>query len=267
MTLPLVTEMPEPQYVMSEDGFRLATYTWGDLDAPTVLAVHGFASSARDNWVATGWVRDLLRAGFRVLAVDQRGHGLSEKPHEPADFSMANFVDDLRKVLNVYLIDEFVYLGYALGARVGWHTAVDMPQSLCRAVLGGIPDGKPLGRIDLAQAKAHLATGAEVTDPDTINYIRLAERVPGNDLRSLIALAEGMRFDDEDPDLGAPPTQPVLFATGEKDTVLEQSKKLAAGVPTGSFIEIPGRHHFNAPGSRHFREPGVAFLADGFLDD
>ena len=45
--------------------------------------MHGFASSCRDNWVSTGWVRDLTRAGFRVLGVDQLGHGASDKPHDP----------------------------------------------------------------------------------------------------------------------------------------------------------------------------------------
>src|SRR5690606_31071011 len=54
--LQLLTEMPDPQYVMVGDGYRMATYTWGDEGDPTVVVVHGFASSARDNWVNTGWV-------------------------------------------------------------------------------------------------------------------------------------------------------------------------------------------------------------------
>ena len=66
-----LTDVPAPTFVMSEDGFRLATYTWGDEGQPTVMLVHGFASSTRDNWVNTGWVRDLTSDGFRVLALDQ----------------------------------------------------------------------------------------------------------------------------------------------------------------------------------------------------
>jgi alpha-beta hydrolase superfamily lysophospholipase len=76
--IPALTQMPSPQFVMSAAGRRIATYLWGEEDAPTVLAVHGFASSCRDNWANTGWVRDLTRAGFRVLGVDQRGHGASD---------------------------------------------------------------------------------------------------------------------------------------------------------------------------------------------
>jgi len=263
MTAPLITELPDPRFVMSEEGHRIATYTWGweDESAPVVLCVHGFASSCRDNWVATGWVRELLRAGFRVIGIDQRGHGASDKPHEPTDYTMDALVSDVRVTLDTYLIDTARYAGYSLGARVGWHAAVAMPERIERAVLGGIPDGRPLGRLDLAQARAFAEHGTEVTDPVTRNYVTLAERVAGNDLRALVALAGGMRFGDADPDLGDPPQQPTLFATGSEDAILEDSKRLAAAVPNGRFLEVPGRHHFNAPGSRDFRGAGVAFLS------
>ena len=263
MTVALITEMPDPQYVMSEDGFRIATYTWGEEDAPVVLCVHGFASSCRDNWVNTGWVRELLRAGFRVLGMDQRGHGSSEKPYVAGDYAMDVLVADIRVVLDTYLIDTVRYAGYSLGARVGWHAAVSMPDRIERAVLGGIPDGRPLGRLDIAQAKAFVEHGTEVSDPVTRNYVTLAERVPGNDLRALVALAEGMRYGDADPDLGDPPRQPILFATGSEDAILDASRHMAQSVPGSTFLEVPGRHHFNAPGSKDFRQAGVAFLAEG----
>ena len=203
--IPALTEMPSPQYVMSADGRRIATYLWGEEDAPTVLAVHGFASSCRDNWVSTGWVRDLTRAGFRVLGVDQRGHGASDKPHHPADYSMDALVGDLVTVLDTYLLDTVLYAGYSLGARVGWQVAVQVPHHVERAVLGGIPDGRPLARLQIEQARAYADHGTPVEDPVTRNYVTLAERVAGNDLSALIALAEGMRLGDADPDPTHPP--------------------------------------------------------------
>jgi hypothetical protein len=208
---PALTEMPAPQFVMSAEGHRIATYSWGDDDAPTVLCVHGFASSCRDNWVNTGWVRDLTRGGFRVLGVDQRGHGASDKPHEPEAY-------------------------------------------------GGIPDGRPLARLQIEQARAYAEHGTPVEDQVTRNYVTLAERVPGNDLRALVALAEGMRLGDADPDPARPPQQTVLFATGSEDAILERSRGLAAATPHGEFVELPGRHHFNAPGSRDFRRAALEFF-------
>ncbi|GGD46225.1 hydrolase [Microbacterium faecale] len=266
MSFPLIPELPKPQYVMSQEGFRLATYTWGDEDAPTVVAVHGFASSCRDNWVNTGWVSRLVREGFRVLGIDQRGHGASEKPHSPEDYTMDALVADVGAVLDTYMVSPVSYLGYSLGARVGWHVAHGFPLRVGRAILGGIPDGRPLGRLDIAQARAYIEDGTEVTDRVTRNYVTLAERVAENDLRALVALAAGMRFGDEDPDLGDPPQQPILVATGSEDRILEESREIAAGLPDGSFVELPGRHHFNAPGSRDFKAAGVDFLRAGRQD-
>ena len=259
---PTLTEMPSPQFVMSAEGRRIATYVWGEDDAPTVLCVHGFASSCRDNWVNTGWVRDLTRAGFRVLGVDQLGHGASDKPHDPAEYSMDALVADLVIVLDTYLLDTVFYAGYSLGARVGWQLAVQVPHHVERAVLGGIPDGRPLARLQIEQARAYALHGTPVDDTVTGNYVTLAERVPGNDLLALVALAEGMRLGDADPDPAHPPKQDILFATGSEDAILERSKALADATPNGTFVELPDRHHFNAPGSRVFRQAAVEFLAN-----
>ncbi|MFE7846190.1 alpha/beta fold hydrolase [Microbacterium sp. NPDC057407] len=259
--LPALTEMPDPQFVMSPEGYRIATYLWGEDDAPTVLCVHGFASSCRDNWVNTGWVRDLTRAGYRVLGVDQRGHGASDKPHEPEAYGMAALTADLVAVLDTYLVDSVRYAGYSLGARVGWQLSVTAPEHVERAVLGGIPDGRPLARLQIDQARAYAETRAPVDDQVTRNYVTLAERVQGNDLRALVALAEGMRYGDADPDPAHPPQQHVLFATGSEDAILERSRALAGATPNGEFVELPDRHHFNAPGSRVFRQAAVEFFA------
>ena len=264
--LPALTEMPSPQFVMSADGRRIATYVWGEEDAPTVFAVHGFASSCRDNWVSTGWVRDLTRAGFRVLGVDQRGHGASDKPHDAAAYGMDALVGDLVTVLDTYLLDTVLYAGYSLGARVGWQLAVQVPHHVERAVLGGIPDGRPLARLQIDQARAYAEDGIPVEDPVTKNYCTLAERVADNDLLALVALAEGMRLGDADPDPSNPPMQQILFATGSNDAILERSRLLADATPNGTFVELPDRHHFNAPGSRVFRQAALEFFTQGGVD-
>ena len=244
---------------MSPDGVGIATYEWGDADAATVVAVHGFASSAVANWHVTGWTRELTRAGFHVIALDQRGHGASDKPHRPADYSMELLVGDLLGVVDTYLIDEFALLGYSLGARVGWHAALDLPERLTRAVLGGIPDGDPLTRFEIDEAREFIANGTRSSDRLTMSYLDMAAGMPGNDLRALLGLVEGMRGGAQ-PDPRHPPQQPVLFATGSDDPIVDASRRLAASAPRGEFLEIPDRGHFNAPTSKVFRERGTAFL-------
>jgi pimeloyl-ACP methyl ester carboxylesterase len=246
---------------MSPDGVAIATYEWGDPDAPTVVAVHGFASGAVANWHVTGWTRELTRAGKHVIAFDQRGHGASDKPRHSGDYSMELLVGDLLDVVDTYLVDEFALLGYSLGARVGWHAALELPERLTRAVLGGIPDGDPLTRFEVDEARAFISGGERSGDRLTMSYLDMAAGMPGNDLVALVSLVEGMRGGAQ-PDPAHPPQQPVLFATGSDDPIVEASSRLAAAAPRGEFLEIPHRNHFNAPTSKVFRERGTDFLRD-----
>ncbi|WP_104081723.1 alpha/beta fold hydrolase [Cryobacterium sp. Y11] len=250
---------PEHHFVLSPDGVQLATYEMGNPEHPTVFVVHGFASSVIANWHATGWTRDLTRAGFHVIGIDQRGHGASDKPHSPDAYTMELLVADVEAVLDAYLLTEVRYVGYSLGARVGWKAARDLGDRITQAVLGGIPDGDPLKRFQIADARAHLEHGAAVTDRLTGTYLEMAKSLPGNDLKALVALVEGMR-DGPQPGAANAPGQPLLFATGSEDSILGASRALAEATPNGSFFEIPGRNHFNAPTSRHFREAARAFL-------
>lgn len=260
-------EVPEPRVVVAPDGTRIASYVWepddedAGSDAPVVVAVHGFASSAAANFAQTGWTRDLTRAGFRVLALDQRGHGSSDKPHDPALYSLQLLVDDVVAVLDAHDVGSAHLVGYSLGARVGWRAAVQMPDRVRSAVLGGLSDAEPLERFDLDQARASAETGAEVTDRLTSAYLTMVDSVAGNDLSALISLVEGMRGSGGT-DPADPPQQPVLLATGSEDSLLERSRGLASAAPDGSFFEVPGRHHFNAPTSRHLRTAAVDFLTD-----
>lgn len=257
----LLPPAPEPVGIMTTDGVRIASYDHGgDRDRPVVLAVHGFSSNAYSNWVTTGWVRELDRAGYRVVSFDQRGHGASDKPHEAAGYTMSTLVADVQAVLDTYLLDEVTFVGYSLGGRVGWHAAVALPHLIRKAVLGGIPDGTPLTRFRIDLAREYVRNGTPVDDRLTTAYLKMAESFEGNDLTALIALVEGMR-QDAPTDPANPPQQRVLFATGSEDPILDASKRLAEVTPQGEFFEIPGRNHYNAPTSREFRDRALGFLA------
>jgi pimeloyl-ACP methyl ester carboxylesterase len=244
---------------MSPDGRRIATYDFGDPDAPAVVAVHGFASGAVLNWHASGWTRDLVRAGYRVVALDQRGHGASSKPHQPDAYSMDLLVADVTTVIDTYLLDDVAFLGYSLGARVGWHTAERIPDRITRAVFGGIPDADPMRRVRVDQARAYIADGTPIEDRVTNGYLTMAGNVEGNDLAALVAMVEGMRNSIEPTPTNAP-AQPILMAAGSEDGIRDSAVRLAAAAPDATFFEIPGRNHFNAPTSRAFREAAIAFF-------
>ncbi len=61
------------------DGLKLAYFDEGEPDGAPVLLIHGFASTAIANWVNPGWLKSLSEAGYRVIAIDNRGHGLSDR--------------------------------------------------------------------------------------------------------------------------------------------------------------------------------------------
>jgi pimeloyl-ACP methyl ester carboxylesterase len=250
----------EPRFVLSNDGLRLAVHEFGDSAAPPVVALHGFASTATANWQSTGWIRDLTRAGHRVLAVDQRGHGASDTPHDPSAYSMDRFVADAATVVDTYMLSGVTLLGYSLGARVSWLAASALPHLVDRAVLGGLPSGDPLARFDLSAARDFIRLGRPVEDELTATFVRMAASLAGNDLEALIAVVEGLRVGPQVAPTN-PPAQPLLLATGSNDPIVEQSRLLASSAPDATFLELVGRHHFNAPTSGEFRRAAVAFLS------
>ena len=92
-----LTRLPDPQFIRVGEGLRIATYSWGELDDPVVVVVHGFASSTKDNWVATGWVRDLLREASRDETGPARRPAAPAKP-KPAERSPLHVVESLNSL-------------------------------------------------------------------------------------------------------------------------------------------------------------------------
>src|SRR5690606_18723083 len=69
-------------------------------EGPPVLLIHGFASSARVNWVSPGWVRTLTENGYRAVALDNRGHGESGVSYEESDYHPARMAEDAAALLD-----------------------------------------------------------------------------------------------------------------------------------------------------------------------
>ena len=92
------------------DDVEIAFLDEGECE-PIVL-VHGFASNKEVNWVAPGWVATLMRAGRRVIALDDRGHGASSKLYEPDAYSTSLMAGDVRALLGHLGIARADVLGY-----------------------------------------------------------------------------------------------------------------------------------------------------------
>jgi pimeloyl-ACP methyl ester carboxylesterase len=101
------------------DGVRIAYLDEGPRDGTPIVLVHGFASNARVNWVTTGWVATLTGAGHRVIALDNRGHGASEGPHDPAQYGTAtHMAEDVRRLMDHLGIERADVMGFSMGAWI-----------------------------------------------------------------------------------------------------------------------------------------------------
>src|ERR1700704_6847409 len=80
------------------DGVRLHYEVQGPEGGAPLVVVHGFASDYRLNWVGTRWQEALTTAGFRIFGLDCRGHGHSDKPHDPAAYSIDIMAADVNRL-------------------------------------------------------------------------------------------------------------------------------------------------------------------------
>ena len=110
-----------------------------------IVLVHGFASSKNVNWVYPTWVSELKKAGRRVIALDNRGHGDSGKLYDAAQYEIAIMAGDVIALLDHLAIERADVMGYSLGSRMTAVMALSQPQRLRSAILGGIGIGMITG--------------------------------------------------------------------------------------------------------------------------
>jgi pimeloyl-ACP methyl ester carboxylesterase len=120
-------------FATSSDGVRIAYDVVGN--GPPLLLHHGFAVSARV-WHEPDYVTP-LQDRYRLILMDARGHGESDNPHDPADYVMPRRVADVTAVLDALGIDQVHFLGYSMGARVGFAVGTLAPDRIASFILGG----------------------------------------------------------------------------------------------------------------------------------
>jgi pimeloyl-ACP methyl ester carboxylesterase len=227
-----------------------------------ILLIHGFASNHAVNWVNTLWVTALTRAGFRVIAFDNRGHGQSEKLYRPEDYDSSVMAGDASRLLDHLEIERADIMGYSMGARIAAHLAVIDPARVRSLLLGGLGIrlvhgvGLPINIADAMEAPS-LDT---LTDPMQRMFRAFAEQTR-SDLQALAACIRGSRQTlSEDEVAGI--TAPTLISVGTTDTVAGPAQELANLMPNARALDIPGRDHNLAVGDKVHKQGVIAFLAE-----
>lgn len=146
------------------DGVRLRATRWPAGQGVPVLLLHGLASSRRF-WDLV--IPSLVAAGLPVLALDQRGHGDSDRPDGPYDG--ATVTRDVRTALDAVGLSRVVVVGHSWGASTALRLAAEHPGRVLAAVAidGGFGSARTAGA-DRAQARERLTPTRTALPPDDL---------------------------------------------------------------------------------------------------
>jgi pimeloyl-ACP methyl ester carboxylesterase len=234
-----------------DDGVRIAYELIGE--GPPLLLFHGSLTSAA-LWRALGYV-DALRAEYRLILVDARGHGHSDKPATMDSYAMERLVGDVIAVLDDCELARAAYLGYSLGGRVGFGLAIRAPERVRALVVGGASHRPQKGALDRIIYPGFVETiEKEGIDSFLKQWSRRIGRAVdpavravflGNDPRALVHyLRQIDREPGFDEEVISRVRLPVLLFAGERDPERLADSRAAAAILPGAelFVIADGDH-------------------------
>jgi pimeloyl-ACP methyl ester carboxylesterase len=247
--------MPIDRFQTS-DGTTLAVHILGE-GRPVVL-LHGFLSSARRNWFAPGLAQALVQAGHQVIAPDLRGHGQSDAPTDP-EFWPADILasDQLDLVAHLGLTD-YDLAGYSLGGRTAVRAMIRGLRPR-RVVLGGMGDTGVMEAGPRAEMfEDAVRHGEAAKDPRMGRAIHEIMADGGLDARSILGVLAS--FQPTTPQEISALDAPLLAILGADDHDNGSAERLAALLPNGRALSVPGDHG-RAVSTPELRAALVEFLA------
>ena len=250
--------------------------------SPLVIA-HGFGSSSEFLY-PIGAV-DRLKARHRLILMDLRGHGRSDRPHDSSAYRMPRLVGDVTATLDSLEVPSAHFLGYSSGGWLGLGMAKFAPDRLLSLVAAGTDseDPDPSRPSAWSESMIRLLRGPKETLMATLRSqfsdsirgeprplvlesvlplrLRLLAEADGEALAAMLECeqSEQLRFREVLPHLAFP----CLFFVGENDGCLRGAKEAASLVPRARFFSLPGLGHLEAAVRSELWCPRVL----GFLDE
>jgi pimeloyl-ACP methyl ester carboxylesterase len=251
---------PTDGYFQASDGVKIHYLEAGKekaTGAPVVL-IHGYTGTARGNWFANG-VADALATKHRVVAIDCRGHGKSEKPHDPAKYG-PRMSQDVIELMDHLKIDKAHIHGYSMGGMITGQLLAKHPERFLTAAFGGsgVPEVDPERKKEVPQDKAG-------PDPKEAEARAALGRNPDRDAEALQAVRnypwkpeERMRIDLTKVKI------PVLAINGEFDGPNVKTHRMQRELASFKGVVLPGKSHLTAIMAgympKEYTETLVAFI-------
>lgn len=228
-------------YVRSQ-GCRIHYHVEGD--GPALVFQHGFGDSL-ESWYELGYV-DTFKDEYRLILIDARGHGVSDKPHEPEAYSFQNVTADVVAVLDALAIPKAHYFGFSMGGKNGFAVAAYAPERLYSLMVLGTgasaQDHAPLD-VWIASLRQGPEAVPSIWETDASVSPALRQRLLSNDLEALIAQRIQRKallgFDDILPTLPIP----CLLMVGEADPSYTRVKDCSRLIPNATFVSLPNLGH------------------------
>ena len=251
-------------WVTLPDGERVRIVSTGDMDAPPVVLLHGWGCSAFTWRYLAG---PLAGAGWRVIAVDLRGHGLSDRPDDLAKYHRDEMVAHLAATMDALDIASAPIVAHSMGGAVAMGLALLRPERVTRMALFGAVGFGVVDRAAWSQLLPPSLTGALLPSRIPRWAVKFALRHSrGEDgvfdeqevdeywaptqfpefLNAMRLLLHGFTWSPWTPTELAAITQPLLLMFGDRDPVVRPQPvvpTLARCLPSAELHVAQGAGH------------------------
>ena len=220
-------------YFHSVDGTNIAYQVKGKGEA--VVLIHGFIVNG-ESWKKTAVYSDLLAAGYKIIILDQRGNGKSDKPQTAAAYANDAEARDIIGLTKMLRLKKYNVVGYSRGSIISVRLLV-LDKHVKRAVLGGIGTGFMDPEWPRRKMFYRALSGDSI--PELQQMVKNVQAA-GLDQHALALLQK------EQPSTSGQELskikQRILILCGTEDAELDEAKQLATIFKNGKFGTMPGDH-------------------------
>jgi len=246
---------PVDKSFTADDGVKI--HYIEDGQGPTVILIHGYTGSAYSNWVALGIFGDLAK-NHHVIAIDMRGHGKSDKPHDPALYGGDRMATDVLELMDSLHISKAHFAGYSMGGGITGQLLAKAPERFLSASFGG----SGVREADPAAAKASIEMDKKCVNPREAAASDNLRHAPDRDDVALDDVQKGRAAKPStwpQPDL-TKVSFPVQAVNGECDAFYSKTVRMKRELKSFQNVVLTGDQHLTAVEDPKYRQAVVAFI-------
>jgi pimeloyl-ACP methyl ester carboxylesterase len=243
-------------YFTTSDGIKLHYVLMG-AGRSSVLLMHGYTGNAEGNWIHNG-IAPALAAKHRVIAFDARGHGMSDKPHDPLRYATDRFPQDALELMDFLKVSQAHIGGYSMGGNMMGLMMAMKPERFLSASFGGsgLPDPDPAKR---ATDEALDAKGVDPQEAAASEHLRGAGDRDSEALEDVRKGREAAPTATRGVDL-ASIHFPIQVVAGEFDRPHLKSGRIQRECRGADIVILSGRSHLTTVSDPRYREAMVRFI-------